>query len=110
MELLEKELGQKLSVSQVADYLGLDEKFVRRQYIQLGGVRLGTRRYIFFERRLIDALHEQTKQQQQVSVDRTSEDQRAEEAEVMHNQKTGARVGGRAKKAKSIIDEHGLFS
>jgi len=59
MEILEKELGKKLSVKQVAILLGRDEKTIRKHYSELGGMRLG-RCYMFFERRIVDAIQKRT--------------------------------------------------
>ena len=58
--MLDKELGKNLGTKEVAQYLGLNEKTVRLYYQKLGGMRVG-RRYMFFERRLIDAISERTK-------------------------------------------------
>lgn len=44
---LEIALGKSMTVGEVADYLGIDGKTVRKYYKQLGGVRLG-RSYRFF--------------------------------------------------------------
>ena len=54
MKSLEQELGKRLTVSEVAEFLGIDKKTVRENYNKLGGMRLG-RLYLFFERSLIDA-------------------------------------------------------
>ncbi len=63
MNHLEEELGKALRPKEVAKYLGLDEKTVRLYYQKLGGMRLG-RRYVFFERRIIDAVQEWTKMEE----------------------------------------------
>ena len=54
-ELLKNELGSPLKPKEVAEYLGLDEDTVRKYYRALGGIRLGSR-YLFFERRICDAI------------------------------------------------------
>jgi hypothetical protein len=109
MDLLEKELGKKLSVSQVAEYLGVDARLVRRQYAQLGGVRLGPKCYIFFERRLINAISEQGQVFQEVPVDRANQDQRETKKEVLRDKKDRSGMGGRAKKKKDSFDELSLL-
>ena len=60
MTPLENELGRALRTKDVSGYLGIDEKTVRQYYQELGGMRLGPRKFIFFERRLIDAIQEKT--------------------------------------------------
>jgi hypothetical protein len=57
-EILDEELGTVLNTKQVASYLGVDVKTIWQYYDQLGGIRLG-KKYIFFERRLIDAIQTQ---------------------------------------------------
>ena len=57
--LLKQELGKKLTVNDVAEFLGVDKKTVRENYKKLGGMRLG-RRYLFFERSIINAVQKET--------------------------------------------------
>lgn len=52
---MEEELGKKLTVQELAEFLGVNEKTVRKHSQELGGIRLG-RKFIFFERKVIDAL------------------------------------------------------
>ena len=59
MNLIEKEIGKKITVKEVAELLGIDEKTVRENYKKLGGMRLG-RLYLFFERRIINAIQKET--------------------------------------------------
>ena len=59
MRLLNDELGPRLSVEDVAGYLGLDEKTVRQYYRELGGMRLG-RLFLFFERSILNAIQKRT--------------------------------------------------
>ena len=59
MQVYENELGPRLSVEDVANYLGLDEKTVRQYYRELGGMRLG-RLFLFFERSVLNALQKGT--------------------------------------------------
>lgn len=58
MNLLQENLGNVMSTQDVALYLGIDVKTVRKHYSQLGGIRLG-RSYRFFERRMIDAIQDE---------------------------------------------------
>ena len=59
MSLIEKEIGKRITVKEVAGLLGIDEKTVRENYDKLGGMRLG-RLYLFFERRIINAIQKET--------------------------------------------------
>ena len=58
MKILEEHLGKTMNVKEVAAYLKIDTKTVRKYYLQLGGVRFG-RAYRFFERRINDAIQAQ---------------------------------------------------
>ena len=59
MQILENELGRRMSAEEVANYLGLDEKTVRQYHRELGGMRLG-RLFLFFERSVPNALQKRT--------------------------------------------------
>ena len=99
-------LGKAMNVKEVSKYLNVDTKTVRKYFKRLGGVRLG-RKYVFFERRLIDAI------QTPGEMDRTSEEERIPEREEIPDQegrpcmgiqneaKAGCKVGG--------ADPHDLF-
>ena len=73
MKLLEKDLGKALRTQDVAEYLGVDIKTVRKYYRELGGIRLG-RHYRFFEKEIFNAIQKKT------AMDRPSEE-RGNEAE-----------------------------
>ena len=53
--MLADKLGSVLNTKEVAKYLGVDEKTVRRYAPMLGGIRIG-KNWKFFERRVIDAV------------------------------------------------------
>ena len=55
----EDEPGRRLTAKEVAEKIGVDVKTVRANYLELGGMRLG-RQYVFFERRLNNAIQERT--------------------------------------------------
>ena len=59
MKIIQENLGRSLSAESVAKYLGLDVKTVRQYYRELGGMRLG-RRYLFFERSIVNAIQKRT--------------------------------------------------
>ena len=104
--MLEKELGKKLGTKEVAQYLGLDEKTVRSYYRELGGMRLG-RRYVFFERRFIDAVQKRTK------MDCPSQEGREEKEQSVSNKEGGHGLGSQdAAKTRQRLakeDRHGLY-
>jgi hypothetical protein len=57
MNALREKLGRKVSIKELAEYLGLDIETVRRHYRSLGGIRLG-RRILFFENLIVEAIRE----------------------------------------------------
>ena len=60
MKIIQENLGQTLSTKAVAKLLRLDVKTVRQYYRELGGMRLG-RRYLFFERSIVNAIQNKNK-------------------------------------------------
>jgi len=52
---MEKILGKKITPEELAEYLGVNVKTVRQHYQKFGGLRLG-KRYIFFERSILNAI------------------------------------------------------
>ena len=106
LSLMDEELGQCLSAKEVAQFLNLDEKTVRLHYRSLGGMRLG-RRFVFFERRLIDAIQARTE------MDCPSAQGRAEKGESISDEDRSDELGVQdAKKARKRLereDRHGLF-
>ena len=59
MRVLENELGKTISAERLANFLEMDVNTVRKHYAELGGMRLG-RQYLFFERRVINAIQKRT--------------------------------------------------
>lgn len=49
-------LGRPLTVQEAASALGVDEATATRYFSTLGGVRIGKRRIVFFERKVLDAI------------------------------------------------------
>ena len=49
-------LGRPLTVQEAARALGVDEATATRYFSTLGGVRIGKRRIVFFERKVLDAI------------------------------------------------------
>ena len=92
MEFLNENLGKMLGAKEVAEYLGFDIKTVRKLYKELGGVQLG-RRYVFFERRIIDAVQKRTE------MGGSGEDRRKESSsEDVYKKKGRESVGGASSK------------
>ena len=107
MKLIEQELGNRLTVSEVAEFLGIDKKTVRENYDKLGGMRLG-RLYLFFERSVINAIQKETQ------MDSPSAEGWEEEGESISDEETGFDVGSQneAKTRQRVEreDKHNLFS
>ncbi len=60
MAMIEDELGSALHPEDMARYLGLNVKTVRKHYQKLGGIRLG-RQILFFEKEVIHAVQKRSK-------------------------------------------------
>lgn len=116
MDALESELGRRLSTVEVAQRIGVSESTVRRYASKFGGVRIGQRKIIFFERKLIDAISKLQQEQRQFSVDGPSGNQRKAEAQTVCQQAGGSKMGsGREGKdalpdLASRPDPHGLLA
>ena len=68
--------------------------YVKKYYKELGGVILGSRRYLFFERRLIHALSEQAERNNEgLPLDGSGKSQQREKEETTQNQTRSAGVG-----------------
>ena len=93
LKSLEQEIGKRLTVNEVANFLGIDKKTVRENYDKLGGMRLG-RLYLFFERSVINAIQKETQ------MDSPSTEGWEEEGESVSDEKTGFDLGGQ-KEAKT---------
>ena len=106
MEQLNESLGKTLSAQEVADYLHVDIKTVRKYYRELGGLRLG-RHYKFFEKEIYNAI-QNWKEMESPSAERRNED-----GENIQHTKGGNRLGNNnAEKTRKRLDRddrHGLF-
>jgi hypothetical protein len=106
MENLDNKLGRALNAKDLAAYLGLDPKTIRKYYRELGGIRLGSR-IVFFEKEFINAIQKRTK------LDRPGTEEWAETGESVPDEERGNGVGSRnaAKTRKRLEqeDRHGLF-
>ena len=79
-------LGRSLTDHEVARYLGVDVRLVRKYFARLGGMRLG-RKYVFFEKGLVNAL------QAQIGLDGGSGYEGLSQAASMQDQKGGFGLG-----------------
>lgn len=106
MAIIIDDLGKTLTAAEMAAYLGLDIKTVRKYHRQLGGIRIG-RRYLFFEMEVYNAI--QTKEQ----IHRTIEEERTKERKNLPDEEGSVSVGGRdaatARRRMGREDKHGLF-
>lgn len=111
MNIIQQELGKRLHVKEVASLFGVDTRFVRLHYAELGGIRLGDRIYIFFEKEVINAVQRQIKHKE--SVDRSSKDKREEDQTPLSDKKGGYRMGDNAKEkigSQTIRDPYNITS
>jgi len=60
MKDLEKSLGKALTTKELAEYLGVNEKTIRENYRQFGGIKIG-RHYRFFTKEVANALEKREK-------------------------------------------------
>jgi hypothetical protein len=106
MESINNKLGRALNAKDLAAYLGLDPKTIRKYYRELGGIRLGSR-IVFFEKEFINAI------QKRKELDCPSAEEWAETGENVPDEERGNGVGSRdeAKTRKRLDqeDRHGLF-
>ena len=108
---MEKILGKKVAPEELAEYLGVNVKTVRQHYQKLGGLRLG-KRYIFFERRILDAIsNEEWKMESPGEKDLW--ESTTEEGQNLEDQERGNRMGGRNERRRprnlAGEDRHNLF-
>ncbi|MGL1931386.1 MAG: hypothetical protein OCC45_06450 [Desulfotalea sp.] len=107
--MIDKNLGKSLTAKQISELMGLSVTTVRLNYQSLGGFRVGSR-YVFFEKRLVDAVLEQTTR----SLDRSSSPFGAKIPEDLSQKIRSKAVGSRNKKGfekkKIITDGHNLLT
>jgi hypothetical protein len=107
METLNESLGKSYSAQEVAEYLKIDVKTVRKYYRKLGGVRLG-RQYLFFEKEIYNAI------QNWNEMEGPSEERWTEDGEDIQHAKRGDWLGSRdAEKSHKRLggeDRHGLLN
>ena len=106
MDQLEQSLGKALRAQEIAQYLDVDVKTVRKYYRELGGIRLG-RHYRFFEKEIYYAIQKRTE------VDSPSEERKPEIGKGVFDQEGSQGLGNQdeAKASRRVEreDHHGLF-
>lgn len=102
---MEKELGKSITSGEVADFLGVNVKTVRQHYKKLGGIRLG-RRYIFFEKGIVNALSKEWE------MESPSEKEWQEEREDVQHEERSTGMGKQNASVRRRMgreDRHGLL-
>ncbi|TKB11246.1 helix-turn-helix domain-containing protein [Desulforhopalus sp. IMCC35007] len=102
-----RKLQKPLTPQELADRLNLDVRTVRKYYAELGGVRLGPRKILFFEEEVAYAIQAQRKKQETMAG--ASQDQQPGRAEVLCDQKGSRRMGGGREQPSHLIDTHNIF-
>jgi len=102
-----KKLQKPLTPQELADRLNLDVRTVRKYYAELGGVRLGPRKILFFEEEVVYAIQAQRKKQKTMAG--ASQDRQQVRAEVFCDQKGSRQMGGGTEKPSHLIDTHNIF-
>ena len=105
---LEKSLGEAITVKELAEYLGINQKTLRENYRQFGGVKIG-RHYRFFTKEVANALE---KRQEIYSAD---QEERSAERKSISDTEGSESVGSKDEKAvrrrvERQDDKHGLFN
>ena len=106
MNDLEKSLGKALTAKQLAEFLGVNEKTIRENYRQFGGIKIG-RHYRFFTKEVANALE---KRQEICGAD---QEERSAEREGLSDAEGCESVGSKDEKnvrrRLERHDKHGLF-
>lgn len=92
------DLGVRLDRKQVQELLGISEDTLLADPVRFGGVWLGPRKLVFFERLISEAIRElyaiQKEQKGRACLDRSREAPKWEEnREVLHYENTGGEMG-----------------
>lgn len=101
-------LGKAFSSQDMADMLGCDVRFVRRHYVALGGVRLGVRKIVFFEKEIARAIQAQRRESEK-TVGWSGRCEREGSPGHICHQTGGQIVGNRSGSDVSLVDTHNLF-
>ena len=101
-------LGKALSPQDLAEILDCDVRFVRRHYAALGGIRLGQRKIVFFEKEIERAIQAQRRESEK-ALGGSEDCGRAEQAGHLRHQTGSQGVGNRSGKIVSLVDSHNIF-
>jgi len=105
---LEKILGEAITVKELSEYLGVNQKTLRENYRQFSGIKIG-RHYRFFTKEV--AKYALEKRQKIYSA---SQEERETEGEGLSNAEGSKKVGSRNKKAQrggmERHDRYGLLA
>jgi hypothetical protein len=109
MSDLEEILGEAITAKELAEYLGVNETSIRKNFQQYGGIRVG-RHYRFFTKEVINAIQKQTEEQVHSSGSAGRETGRKSLPDTQGCKKMGSRneknVGRRLERGN---DRHGLL-
>ena len=105
-KILTTKFGETYTAQQVAEFLRVDVKTIRKYYKKFGGMRLG-RKYLFFEGSIENAIQKRTE------MDGSSAEGREETGESISDQERSVNVGSQNKaKTRQRMereDRHNLF-
>jgi hypothetical protein len=105
--------GEAFSLEEMAEYLGVDKKWLREHHLKLGGIRLG-RKFLFFEKRIEREINNADFYKEEGQMAELCEEERTKKTEDVSDTRTGIRLGGKREKAptkKELLrrDKHGLL-
>ena len=105
--------GEAFSLEEMAEYLGVDKKWLREHYSDLGGIRLG-RKFLFFEKRIEREINNANFYKEEGQMAGLCKEERTKKTEDVSDTRTGIRLGGKREKAptkKELLrrDKHGLL-
>ncbi|MCK5679310.1 hypothetical protein KAI46_00690 [bacterium] len=100
-------LQTPLSPKELAAKFNLDVRTVRRYYLELGGVRLGPRKILFFEEDVKYAL--QAQREKQKTMARPGQDKPDSNKKGLYDQERSHRMGGDTAKQSHLVDNHNIF-
>ena len=107
MKYLEKLLGEAITVKELSEYLGINQKTLRENYRQFGGIRIG-RHYRFFTKEIKDALEK--RQEQIYSADQEKRSAEREGlSDVEGSESMGSHDAKAVKRGMERHDKHGLL-
>lgn len=108
MSLLEDSLGKILTVKELSNIFGVDDRILRKHYKRFGGVKISPRKIVFFEKEVVNAIQTQRRLSRTNQVVRWN--QKSKINQVLQNKEGSDSLGGQGKgEIVRIYDEHGIF-